>query len=437
MTPAQTGPSPATLTVPPARRLSGRVRVPGDKSISHRAALLGVLAEGKTVVEGFLRAADCLSTLRCLRHLGAEIRDDGERLTIQGLGLGGLVEADDVLDVGNSGTTMRLLAGILAGQPYLSVLTGDASIRRRPMDRVAVPLRQMGASIQGRRGGRLAPLVIQGGRLRAIDYALPVASAQVKSAVLLAGLFADGPTTVREPAPTRDHTERMLQGFGADLRQEDCAVTLYAPTRLLGTSLSVPGDISSAAFFLVAAAALPGSELAVEGVGLNPTRTGALDALRAMGARVEIEDQWISGGEPVGTVVVHGGALRGIEITGPLIPRLIDELPVLCVAAAVAEGTTEIRDAGELRVKESDRIVTLAANLRALGAAAEELSDGIIIRGGRLRGGRVPGHGDHRIAMACAVAGLLAAEPVTVEGAECIDISFPEFHRIFGDVAVG
>ena len=413
------------LVVTPGRPLRGELQVPGDKSVSHRAAILGALASGTTRVTGFLRAEDCLSTLRCLRALGVSIDDRGDEIEIRG---DALQEPEEILDVGNSGTTIRLLAGVCAGQRFHSVLTGDASVRRRPMDRVADPLRRMGARISGRHGGRLAPLAIDGGGLRGIAYATPVASAQVKSALLLAGLFADGETAVREPMQSRDHTERMLGAFGAEVVRDGLTTRLRGPQELRGVPLRVPGDLSSAAFLLVAAALVPDSELAVTGVGLNPTRTGVLDVLRMMGAGVAVRDLTDEGGEPVGTVVVKAGRLRGVTIGGDLIPRAIDELPVLAVAAALAEGETVIRDAAELRVKESDRVDALARELGCLGARVEPQPDGLAIVGTRrLRGGRVSSGGDHRIAMALAVAGLCADGSVTVDDTACIETSFPGF----------
>jgi 3-phosphoshikimate 1-carboxyvinyltransferase len=413
------------LVITPGRPLQGVLRVPGDKSISHRAAILGAIAHGTTHISGYLRAGDCLSTLRCLRALGVSIAERGEDLEIQG---GSLCEPEEVLDVGNSGTTIRLLMGVLAGQPFHSVLTGDASIRRRPMDRVADPLRRMGARIAGRQGGRLAPIAVEGGKLHGITYTTPVASAQVKSAVLLAGLFAEGETAVREPSQSRDHTERMLGAFGAEVGRDGLTTRLRGPAALRGATVRVPGDLSSAAYFLVAAALVPGSEVAVTDVGVNPTRAGVLDILRMMGAQVDIRDLRDEGGEPVGTVVIHAGRLRGTTIEGDLIPRAIDELPVLAVAAALAEGETLIRDAAELRVKESDRVEILARELGRLGARVKPQPDGLAIVGGQqLRGGRVASGGDHRIAMALAVAGLRADGPVTIDDPDCIDTSFPGF----------
>ena len=420
------------LVVSPAGRLRGRVRVPGDKSISHRAALIGALARGDTVIHDFLRADDCLHTVSCLRALGVGIEDEGSRLIVRGMGPRWRAPMTP-LDAGNSGTTMRLLAGILAGQPFQTELTGDASLRTRPMDRIVEPLSRMGARIVASGDGRFPPLRISGGSLRGITYTLPVASAQVKSAVLLAGLLAEGPTTVVEPTPTRDHTERMLAAFGAPIRRDGDRVSVTAAA-LRGHEVRICGDISSAAFLLAAAAAMPGSELTVEHVGLNPTRTGFLDVLRALGAEADVRQTGEDAGEPVGAVTVRGQRLRGVRIGGSLIPRVIDELPVLCVIATAAEGETVISDAAELRVKESDRIAVIARGLRALGGEVEERPDGLTVYGSRLHGGRVGSAGDHRIAMAFAVAGLLAGGPVTVEGAESIKVSFPEFGRVLQEV---
>jgi len=413
------------LTVGPGAPLRGVLRMPPDKSMSHRAAILGAIARGSTRVAGFLRADDCLATLRCLRSLGVPIQETPEGLVIDG---SRLAEPEDVLDVGNSGTTIRLLAGVLAGQSFHSILTGDASIRRRPMDRITEPLGRMGARISGRSGGRLAPLSIDGGGLRGIRYVTPVASAQVKSAILLAGLFADGETAVQEPFLSRDHTERMLGAFGVPVEREGLTVRLRGPVVPRGTALRIPGDLSSAAYFLVAAACVPGSEVIVEDIGLNPTRTGILDVLRMMGAVVDVRDVRDEGGEPVGTVMARASRLRGTTIGGDLIPRALDELPVIAVAAVGAEGETVIRDAAELRVKESDRITALARELGRLGATIEVLPDGLAITGNRrLRGGRAASGGDHRIAMALAVAGLCADAPVVIDDPACIHTSFPEF----------
>lgn len=412
------------ITIAPVPSLVGRTRVPGDKSISHRAAIIGALASGSTTIRGFLRADDCLRTLACLRSLGVQIEEAEGELVISGTS-GRLAAPARVLEAGNSGTTMRLLAGVLAGQPFTAEIDGDASLRARPMDRVAEPLRRMGAHV-GAREGRYPPLRIMGGSLRGITYTLPVPSAQVKSAVLLAGLQAEGETAVVEPVPTRDHTERLLKECGVRVRRAGSRIVLE-PAVPQGREITVPGDFSSAAFVLAAAAALPGSEVTVEDVGVNPTRTGALEILRAMGAAVEISASSEHSGEPVAAVTVRGGRLRGVTIAGPMIPQVIDELPILGVVAAASAGVTVIRDAAELRVKESDRIAALARGLRALGATVEERPDGLAIEGGRLRGGTVDAAGDHRLVMAFAVAGLLAAGPVTVRGAETAAVSFPGF----------
>ncbi|MDR7416028.1 MAG: 3-phosphoshikimate 1-carboxyvinyltransferase [Armatimonadota bacterium] len=416
------------LVIRPARP-RGRLRPPPDKSISHRAALLGAIASGTTRARRFLVAADTLSTVHCLRALGVEAELQGDTLTVRGRGIRGFRPPEGVLDVGNSGTTIRLLCGLLAQHAFEATLDGDDSIRRRPMDRVIQPLREMGAWFEARMD-RFVPLRVRGGALRPIRYSLPVASAQVKSAILLAGLAAEGKTTVIEPQASRDHTERLLGAMGVPVEEDGQGVSVVGPAQPRAVELAVPGDLSSAAFFLVAAAARPGSELVVEDVGLNPTRTGILEVLRAMGAHLGITDLREEGGEPVGTVVVRGGELQGVEIRGEIIPRLIDEIPALAVAAAVAEGETVIRDAAELRVKESDRIRALVSNLRAVGVHAEELPDGLRIRGSRIRGGVVDSFGDHRIAMAFAVAGLLSEEGVVVRDTACIATSFPEFGRV-------
>lgn len=415
--------------VQPVRRLSGTITVPGDKSISHRAAILGGISSGLTEIQGFLEGEDCLATLRAMAAMGVEVARKGPgHYLLRGAGEGGLQEPEAILDCGNSGTTARLLLGVLAGQPFTAVLTGDDSLRRRPMERVARPLAEMGAAVVGRDGGRRLPLAITGTRpLRALTHHLPVASAQVKSALLLAGLWAAGPVTVVEPGPSRDHTERMLTAFGIPVEVAPGRVTL-TPGRLpAGRLLQIPGDLSSAAFFLTAALLLPGGEVTVKGVGVNPTRTGLLDVLAAMGALLAVtpgsED-----GEPIADLTARPAALSGVEVGGPLIPRLIDEIPILAVAATTARGVTEIRDAAELRVKESDRIQALAGELAKLGAAIEERPDGLRIEGGRrLKGATVSSLGDHRIAMALIVAGLLAEGTTVVEGIDCIATSYPDF----------
>ncbi|ATY84848.1 3-phosphoshikimate 1-carboxyvinyltransferase [Kyrpidia spormannii] len=416
------------LIVETAGALKGQVRVPGDKSISHRAVMFTSLADGVSRVEGFLFGADCLSTVACMRALGVPVDIEDGTVIVHGVGMHGLQEPDDVLDVGNSGTTIRLLLGLLSGQTFHSCLTGDASIRRRPMGRVARPLLSMGARIDGRRDGDLAPLSVRGADLHSIKYQMPVASAQVKSAILLAGLFASGVTGVREPSPSRDHTERMLKALGAPISRRSGYTEIGRPARLKAMDMRVPGDLSSAAFLLVATLIVPGSELILEDVGVNPTRTGILDVLGAMGAQFDIEEGEPQAGEPTARLAARSGSLVGTTVGGSLIPRLIDEIPILAVAAAAAEGTTEIRDARELRVKETDRIRTVAEELRKFGVQVAELEDGLIIEGGRaLKGAHCRSHGDHRIAMAMAVAGLVAEGETVVEGWEAADVSFPGF----------
>ncbi len=421
---------PDVLRVRAARGFVGEVPVPGDKSISHRAVMLGALAHGTTRVTNFLAGDDCLSTVACLRALGVPVALADGTAVVEGRA-GELTEPADVLDCGNSGTTMRLLLGILAGRPLFAVLTGDSSLRRRPMGRVVAPLRTMGALLDGRAGGELAPLAVRGGFLRGARFRLPVASAQVKSALLLAGLAAEGRTEVEEPAPSRDHTERMLRHFGVAVEAEPGRAAVTGPARLLARDVEVPGDISAAVFFLVAGAVVPGSRVVVRGVGVNPTRAGALEVLAAMGARLRLLDERQIGGEPVADVEVESSSLRGVSVGGSMVPRLIDEVPALAVAAACAEGVTEIRDAAELRVKESDRISAVAAQLRRLGVRVEELPDGLRIHGGgRLRGAEVEAGGDHRLAMALAVAGLVAEGETVVRGASCAAVSFPGFAAV-------
>lgn len=391
--------------------------------------MFGALAAGTSHARNVVDSADCRATRRIVQALGVSITDvaPGE-VSIHGDGLAGLREPDDVLDAANSGTTTRLMAGILATRPFYSIITGDASLRARPMRRVVEPLAQMGATIMGRDGGGLLPLSIRGGLLRGIDYAMPVASAQVKSAILLAGLAAEGTTRVREPAPSRDHTERMLRHLGAPIRVDDGTIELAGGGTLRPFRLDVPGDVSSAAFFLAAGLLAPESAVTLPGVGVNETRTGVLDALRAMGGAVTVSERDESGPEPMATLSAATSALQGIEIAGELIPRLLDELPLLALVATQAHGCTVVRDAQELRVKESDRIATTAGELRRLGAAIEERPDGFVVEGPtRLRGARCQSHGDHRIAMMLAVAGLVAAGETTVEGAECVEVSYPGF----------
>ncbi|MBI2216376.1 MAG: 3-phosphoshikimate 1-carboxyvinyltransferase [Candidatus Rokubacteria bacterium] len=416
------------LRVRPVARLSGRVRVPGDKSISHRAALLGAVAPGVTEVRGFLEAEDCGRTLTAVQALGAEVTRKGPgEYRIAGAGRMNLQEPGDVIDCGNSGTTARLLLGVLAAQPFTTVLTGDDSLRRRPMARVAEPLAAMGATFLGRSGNARLPLAVRGARpLRAMSYRTPVASAQVKSAVLLAGLWADGAVTVTEPSASRDHSERMLRQFGASVTTSGCSVTIV-PGDLAGAAVDVPGDISSAAFFLVAASIVRDAAVSVEAVGVNPTRTGILEALSSMGGRL-VEAERRDTGEPMATITLEPAALSATEIGGALVPRLIDELPVLAVAAALARGTTRVRDAAELRVKESDRIGALARELGTMGARITEKPDGFDIDGvSRLQGAAVASGGDHRLAMALAVAGLVAEGETVIDDVACIATSFPTF----------
>ncbi|MDY7042095.1 MAG: 3-phosphoshikimate 1-carboxyvinyltransferase [Chloroflexota bacterium] len=417
----------SSLTARPSGRLRGRISVPGDKSISHRALLLGALAEGANRISGFLPSGDCLATLACLRALGVEIEiHDATTLTVRGQGLRGLQANAVPLNCARSGTTLRLLSGILAGQLFESTLAGEPQLLRRPMRRVVEPLRQMGAEIEDTDGH--APLVIRGRRLRGCDHDLLIASAQVKSALLLAGLYAAGPTIVRQPGPARDHTERMLAAMGANIKKSNLTVTLSPPPSLSPLSPSIPGDISSAAFPLVAATLLPGSEVTIAGVGVNPTRTGLLDVLRGMGAEIKLDNERRESGEPVADVTVRASALRGVEVGGTTVVRMIDEFPVLAVAATQAQGITRVRDAAELRVKETDRIATIVGELRTLGARIEPLPDGFVVEGpAPLRGATLDSHGDHRSAMALAVAGLIAEDEVVIENAECIDDSFPGF----------
>lgn len=427
------------LRVASGSPLRGRVTVPGDKSISHRAVLLNALADGPSQVVHFLRGGDTLATLDTLRTLDVEVSWHADAsLTVHGRGLHGLRAPDGTINCRNSGTTMRLLAGILAGQSFSSVLDGSQQLRRRPMRRITTPLRQMGAAIADSDGH--APLLITGRPLRGIDYPLPMPSAQVKSAVLLAGLFAQGPTTVREPGPARDHTERMLRAMGADLSTDSGVITLEPGARRLEPlDVTVPGDLSSAAFLIVAACLVPGSEVVVEGVGVNPTRTGLLDVLRAMGARVELADERQVGAEPVADLRIASTGLRAVEVGGPTVVRMIDEFPVLAVAATQAQGMTMVRDAAELRVKETDRIARLVGELQRMGARIEERSDGFVVEGpAQLSGAVVESHGDHRLAMALAVAGLIAQGETVITSAGCIADSFPDFPRLLahlgGDV---
>ena len=421
----------------PGSSLAGRIRVPGDKSISHRSIMLGSLAEGTTEVEGFLEGEDALATLQAFRDMGVVIEGPHHgRVTIHGVGLHGLKAPAGPLYMGNSGTSMRLLSGLLAAQPFDTTLTGDASLSKRPMNRVAKPLREMGAVIETGPEGR-PPLTIKGGqRLTGMAYNMPMASAQVKSCLLLAGLYAAGSTSVTEPAPTRDHTERMLRGFGYPVSVEGSTASVESGHKLTATRIEVPADISSAAFFLVAASIAEGSELVLEHVGINPTRTGVIDILKLMGGDITLENQREVGGEPVADIRVRAAKLKGIDIPEDLVPLAIDEFPVLFVAAACAEGRTVLRGAEELRVKESDRIQVMADGLVALGVKAEPTPDGIIIEGGAIGGGEVWAHGDHRIAMSFSVASLCASAPIRIHDCANVATSFPNFLALSAEVGI-
>lgn len=409
-------------------QLSGTIIVPGDKSISHRSIMFGAIAKGKTTVSGFLLGEDCLSTIDCFRKLGVDITVEGTNVTIQSDGMDNWQEPKEVLYTGNSGTTTRLMLGILSGTKLHTVMTGDASIAKRPMRRVADPLRLMGAQIAGRENGQYTPLAIQGTQLKAIDYTMPVASAQVKSAIILAGLRAEGTTIVREKEVSRDHTERMLRQFGAQITVEDGVVYFEGGQQLKATHVNVPGDISSAAFFLVAGAIVPNSNIVMKNVGVNPTRAGIIEVLENMGAsmKVEVEDE--TAAEPTATITIETSNLKATTIEGDIIPRLIDEIPILALLATQAEGTTIIRDAEELKVKETDRITAVVNELKKLGANIEATDDGMIIHGPtKLHGGKLQSYGDHRIGMMGAIAALISNEPVEIDDTDCIAVSYPTF----------
>ena len=416
--------------ISPCSILRGEIVPPGDKSISHRAILFNSIAQGKAKITNFSTGADCGSTLTCLQALGVKVKQTSSTiLEVEGVGDVGLCEAEDVLDAGNSGTTTRLLAGLLAAQPFLSIITGDSSLRTRPMGRLISPLRLMGADIRGRGEDSFAPLAIRGGKLRGINYPLPVASAQLKSAILIAALFAEEETSIEEPSPSRDHTERLLESMGAILKRDASRIYLTPLTSPLNSvDLHVPGDISSASYWLVLGAIHPDAHIKVKEVGINPTRTGIIDVLLQMGARLKLENQHWSGGEPVADISIQSSELCGIQIDGELIPRLIDEIPVIAVAACAAKGTTYIKDAAELRVKESDRISSTVSELHKLGAKVEELPDGIaVLGGGKLYGAECSSYNDHRLAMALGVAGLIAEGNTILHDAEVVEISYPTF----------
>lgn len=426
-----------SITIHPAVSIRGEIVVPGDKSISHRSIMLGAIANGMTTVRGFLRGEDNMSTMHAFRAMGVDINDDGETIRITGQGLHGLKEPGNVLDCGNSGTTIRLITGLLSGQSFFSVVTGDQYLRKRPMKRVVEPLSRMGARISGRNGGTLAPLAISGGSLKGIEYQSPVSSAQIKSSIMLAGLYADGTTTVTEPSLSRDHSERMFRYFGASLDVLSNGVSVRGGVELTAQEVTVPGDISSAAFFMVAALITPDSELLIRNVGVNPSRTGIIDILQAMGGDIQLVDVREVSGEPVADLLVRSSRLKGISISGSVVPRAIDEFPAICVAAARAEGITTLRDAKELRVKETDRITAMAVNLQKLGITVTETEDGMDITGSeQLLGGNVDSCGDHRIAMSMSIAALVASSAITVTDIGCVATSFPTFFPLLEKVAL-
>ena len=409
--------------------LKGEVSIPGDKSISHRSIMFGSIAKGITEITHFLQGADCLSTISCFQKMGVEIENRGETVLVHGKGLRGLKKPETILDCGNSGTTTRLISGILAAQNFNVTLTGDASIQRRPMNRIIDPLTQMGAQIKSLVGNGCAPLSITGSPLHGIHYMSPVASAQVKSAVLLAGLYAEGETAVTEPALSRNHTELMLKGFGADVSSQKTTASIRPAKELYGQKIKVPGDISSAAYFLAAGLMVPGSEILIRNVGINPTRAGILTVCKKMGADVSLLNQCFASGEPVADLLVRFGPLHGTTIEGEIIPALIDELPIIAAMACAAEGETIIRDAAELKVKESNRIEVMVRNLSAMGADVTETEDGMVIHGGRpLHGAVIDSCLDHRIAMTFAIAALQAEGETEILGADCVNISYPEFY---------
>ncbi|MFC0237397.1 3-phosphoshikimate 1-carboxyvinyltransferase [Fictibacillus phosphorivorans] len=417
------------------QRLKGSIKVPGDKSISHRAVMFGSIAEGRTTIDGFLTGEDCLSTISCFKKLGVSILQEGEKVTVEGKGLTGLTPPSEDLYVGNSGTTIRLMLGILANTPFESILTGDDSIAKRPMNRVTKPLKEMGATIDGNDLGNKVPLHIKGGETRGIHYTSPIASAQVKSAIILAGLDGEGTTSVKEPFKSRDHTERMLKAFGVEVETDELSVSVAGGQKLKGTHIEVPGDISSAAFFLVAGAVVPNSEITLKKVGLNPTRTGILDVLKNMGADIAYQNKNDEASEPFGDLVIKSSALKGTIIEGDLIPRLIDEIPIIALAATQAEGTTIIKDAHELRVKETDRIETVVNELKKMGADIEATEDGMIIHGkSSLHGASVQSYGDHRIGMMLSVAACIAEGETTLANSEAIAFSYPSFFEQLNDL---
>ena len=423
--------------IEPAKRpLRGAITVPGDKSIAHRAVIFSAIAQGESRIYNLSGGDDNSRTVRAFRQMGVQIARDGDALCVEGRGWNGLRAPDKTVDCGNSGTTMRLLSGLLAGLPFHSELDGDGSLRRRPMKRVIEPLSQMGARIRSRSGDGLAPLDIDGGELRGMYYSMPIASAQVKSAILLAALQAEGETIVREPQRSRDHTEVMLGGFGGKLAVDGLTIRIDGPQALTGQNVRIPGDISSAAFFLVAAAIIPGSDLLVRGVGCNSTRDGVVEVLKHMGAALEVRNERTEAGERVADIRITGGRLSGVDLGPEWVARTIDEYPILAVAGAAADGVTTFSDVKELRYKESDRIAAMTEGLRALGISVEERADGMTIHGGRFRGGAVKSYADHRIAMSLAIAGLVSAHGVEIDDAQCVDISFPSFFDLLAEICL-
>jgi 3-phosphoshikimate 1-carboxyvinyltransferase len=422
---------------PVKKPLRGRIAVPGDKSIAHRAVIFSAIAHGRSRILNLSGGDDNSRTVRAFRQMGVEIFREGDALCVDGKGWDGLRAPSETISCGNSGTTIRLLSGLLAGRPFHSELDGDASLRQRPMKRVIDPLSEMGARIRSRNGDGLAPLEIDGGGLRGISYRMPIASAQVKSAIVLAALQAEGQTIIHEPQRSRDHTEVMLRGFGGKVSVDGLRITIESRPALTGQSVRIPGDISSAAFFLVAAAMIPGSDLVVRDVGCNPTRDGVVEVLKQMGASIELRNPRLEAGERVADIHVVGGALKGVDVGADLVARTIDEYPILAVAAAVAQGATTFSDVKELRFKESDRIAAMTEGLRALGVPVEERPDGMTIQGGnRLQGGAIKSYADHRIAMSFAIAGLVSASGVEIDDAACVDISLPSFFALLGEICL-
>lgn len=423
------------MAISKVKSLKGEITIPGDKSISHRGVMFGAISEGITELTGFLDGADCRSTIGCFREMGIDITQDGDHVVIHGKGLHGLSTPQNILDVGNSGTTTRLISGILAGQSFISSLNGDESIQKRPMGRIITPLTMMGANIRSIKDNGCAPLEIGGAPLNAIHYDSPVASAQVKSCVLLAGLYTDGVTSVTEPVVSRNHTELMLSGFGAEIKSEGLTASIIGGPKLVGQKIEVPGDISSAAYFIVAGLICPNSDLLIKNVNTNPTRAGIIKVAKAMGGKLELLNERIVSGEPVADIHVCTSDLHGCEVSGDIIPTLIDEIPVIAVMAACASGTTIIKDAAELKVKESDRIATVTENLKAMGCDITPTDDGMIINGGNpLQGTIVNTYLDHRIAMSFAIAGLVADGETTFDNEACCSISYPSFFKTIGAI---